>query len=388
MDSIIDRFEGMYLSDDLRSYDPYDIWKTTVGLRIKMTFNSSRLAGAVPALILSLGDSFFNETLRNIYVKQEFPIVRALACQILLNRYAKSGDDSLLKAAENHLAWLYANVSKGYAGTCWGLGFKWPAAENVIYSANTPHTTHSPYALEAFHLHKQIVRHSEYEDFVRRSFEFYEKDVQIMYEDETMMATSYGPMKDRIATNAVSYVMYAYSILLSYLPEKQDHIKTKIVKLYKFIENKQLENGSWYYIPDNKDSFIDCFHSCFILKNILKSQKVIDLPGADVIVKKGYEFLCNNFYEEKWGLYKRFAKANKLSLVKFDLYDNAEMLRLTYMLRDKGRQTSLDLAIKRHFIDDIDIYSTIDWLGMKRNRNTLRWAVMPYLHTLSMLENP
>ena len=182
--------------------------------------------------------------------------------------------------------------------------------------------------------------------------------------------------------------MYAYSILLSYLPEKQDHIKTKIVKLYKFIENKQLENGSWYYIPDNKDSFIDCFHSCFILKNILKSQKVIDLPGADVIVKKGYEFLCNNFYEEKWGLYKRFAKANKLSLVKFDLYDNAEMLRLTYMLRDKGRQTSLDLAIKRHFIDDTDIYSTIDWLGMKRNRNTLRWAVMPYLHTLSMLENP
>ena len=342
----------------------------------------------MPALILSLGDSFFNETLRNIYVKQEFPIVRALACQILLNRYAKSGDDSLLKAAENHLAWLYANVSKGYAGTCWGLGFKWPAAENVISSANTPHTTHSPYALEAFHLHKQIVRHSEYEDFVRRSFEFYEKDVQIMYEDETMMATSYGPMKDRIATNAVSYVMYAYSILLSYLPEKQDHIKTKIVKLYKFIENKQLENGSWYYIPDNKDSFIDCFHSCFILKNILKSQKVIDLPGADVIVKKGYEFLCNNFYEEKWGLYKRFAKANKLSLVKFDLYDNAEMLRLTYMLRDKGRQTSLDLAIKRHFIDDIDIYSTIDWLGMKRNRNTLRWAVMPYLHTLSMLENP
>ena len=381
-----DQFESKYLSNDLRSFDPYDIWKTEIGLRVKHMFNSSRIAGAFPALVLTLSDNFFNSILRRLYTKQEFPIVRALAAQILINRYSTTNDIRYLRSAENHLTWLQKNISTGYSGACWGLGFRWPAAKDVIYDSNTPHTTHSPYAIEAFHMYNQLVGKPAYEDLIVSSFAFFEKDVQIMYEDEKMMATSYGPLKDRIATNAVSYVMYSYAMLLNYLPEKKDYIVKKILKLYKFIENKQLANGSWHYISDDKNSFIDCFHSCFILKNILKSQKIIDLPDSSEVVNKGYQFICNNFYDEKSGLYKRFAKANKLSFVKFDLYDNAEMLRLTRMMHDTARNTNLGRAIKQLFVERDDIYSTIDWLGIRRNRNTLRWAVMPYLHALSMSE--
>lgn len=75
------------LSNYLATYDPYDIWKTGIGVSVKKLFNISRLLGAIPALVLTLYDQLINNRLRLGYKKQEYPIVRALAAQILLNEY-------------------------------------------------------------------------------------------------------------------------------------------------------------------------------------------------------------------------------------------------------------------------------------------------------------
>jgi len=373
------------LRSDLKTYDPYDIWKTGIGVKVKNLYNTSRILGAVPAAGLTLYDLLFNNRIRIGYSKQEYPIVRALASQVLLNEYRKSGDNNLLEAANNHLKWLEANQSVGYSGACWGLGFTWSAFKNIIYDANTPHATHTPYALEAFHLYTGITQDTRYVDLIRSCFWFFEKDLHVLYEDEETMAVSYGPYIDKIVTNASSYTLFAYSIFLSYFPEKRDYILEKMHRLFRFIRKNQHKDGSWFYSHPEEESFIDCFHSCFILKNLLKANKVVHIEGLDDVVNKGFRYINENFLNKESGLYKRFTRQNKLSFTRFDLYDNAEVLNLATIMGDKKRAAEINERVRQHFIEGRNIYSSIDYLGLKRNKNTLRWAVMPYLYALSGL---
>jgi len=374
------------LSDDLATYDPYDIWKTDIGIKVKNLYNTRRLLGAMPALALTLYDQLLNNRFRFKYKKQEYPIVRALAAQILLNEYQRSNDKEILSAIKNHLEWLEENMSQGYSGACWGLGFRWSAFKNVIYDANTPYTTHTPYALEAFHRYTQLTSDPEHIGLIKSCFRYYEKDVFVMFEDEDMLAVSYGPFKDKIVNNATSYTLYAYSIFLDYFPEQRNYILNKILKLYNFILENQQTDGSWFYSPVDKNSFIDCFHSCIIIKNLLKTNIKVNLEGVEEVVGKGYRYINEQFLNNKYGLYKRFTRNNKLSLTKFDLYDNAEVLNLANLMGDTNRVKNLETAINYYFIEGKNIYSVIDYLGIKRNKNTLRWAVMPYLYALSGLQ--
>ncbi len=379
-----DFIDEICLKPVLETYDPYDIWKTNLGLKVKNLFNSSKVIGGGPALAFTLFDLLLNNNFRIFYKKQEYPIVRALSCQILLNRYKQTENNSYLNVAKDHLKWLEKNSSKGYSGFCWGLGFKWPAQKNVVYDANTPHVTHTPYVLEAFHKLNLIQKSDWPQEIIKSSFQFFENDLQVMFEDDRMLAVSYGPFKDRVVTNAVSYAMFSYSIFYSYFPEKELYIKNKIIKLFNFIKASQNSDGSWLYTPDDEHSFIDCFHSCFVVKNLIKTRKIIELDGVEKIINDGYGYICDHFIDKKKGLYKRFTKENKLSLTSFDLYDNAEVLNLAYMLGDKERKMQLEEAIKHHFIKGKSIYSIIDIIGKRRNKNMLRWAVMPYLYTQSL----
>jgi len=377
-------FKEICLKYDLTTFDPYDIWKTKTGIRVKNLFNTSRLLGAFPGLFLTLYDLFINNNMRLGYNKQEYPIVRALAAQTLLHEYKNESNKELLLAVKNHLDWLKNNISEGYSGACWGIGFRWSAFKNVIYDANTPHATHTPYALEAFHIYTMTTGDQQYVDIIKSCYQFYEKDLCVLYDDDEMMAVSYGPVKDKIVNNVASYAMYAYSIFLNYFPDKRDYILKKIKKLFRFVYTNQHDDGSWYYSHPENESFIDCFHSCFIVKNLLKTRHLLTDDEIDNVIEKGYRYIVEEFFNEKHGLYNRFTVSNKLTLTKFDLYDNAEALNIMKMMGDKDRAENLEVAIRHYFFSGEDIYSDIDFLGNRRNKNTLRWAVMPYLYALSV----
>ena len=82
-------------------------------------------------------------------------------------------------------------------------------------------------------------------------------------------------------------------------------------------------------------------------------------------------------------LFKRFSVTDRLSPVKYDLYDNAEMLNLAIMFRDDTLTEVLSASIKRNFVSGDNIYSHIVYPNLKVNKNTLRWAVLPYLYAHS-----
>jgi hypothetical protein len=357
---------------------------TPLGFRVKDFFNRHRRLALLPAGILTLFDVYFNDRLRLFYRRREYPIVRAWAALILLNIYERERDPVLIECARAHLEWLTQHSCQGYSGPCWGLGFNYAVNSEITYDHNMPLTTMTPYPLEAFVRYTKLSGDDRYLSTIRGIYEFLEKDVEVMEETATYLVTSYGAVRDRKVINAVSYVMLSYALLLPYIEaEERQRTEVKIGKLYAYVAMNQKEDGSWLYSPDER-SFIDCFHSCIVLKNLIKTDSLVALAGSRELVERGYGFLKNNFVIRREGLFKRFVLANKTSLVAFDLYDNSEMLNLAFMMGDSELVSSLDQRIEEAFVRGNNIYSQIDFIGLRHGRNTLRWAVMPYFYALSV----
>ena len=340
----------------LSTYDPYDIWKTGVGYHAKALYNRHPLAGLLPAAILTLFDIYLNNTWRFGYRKQEYPIVRAFAVLSLLNLYGESGDQNHLPVAKEHLDWLKENTCAGYTGACWGLGFRHTVSPTVAYGAGQPLITITAYPLEAFIAYSKATDDHTYDETIRSVYAFLRKDLHVMEETETTLATSYGPFKDRVVTNAVSYAMYSYALLLTYIAEHEAAaLRQRVRKLYGFIHSKQRDDGSWLYSPEG-NSFIDCFHSCIIIKNILKTESLCPLPEARKVAETGYRYLKDRHWDSRHRLFMRFSLHNKPSIVRFDLYDNAEALNLALLLQDHELADLLKGSILKYFDAGMNLY--------------------------------
>src|SRR5687768_5867024 len=88
---------------DLSTFDPYDIWKTSLGFSVKNFYNRNRLLGLPAAAALALYDAYANDHARRFYHAQEYPIVRALAAQALLLVHGRSDEALLLPSVRRHL---------------------------------------------------------------------------------------------------------------------------------------------------------------------------------------------------------------------------------------------------------------------------------------------
>ncbi len=380
--ALIERFCAR---ETLSTYDPYDIWKTSPGFWVKDLYNRQPALGLPLAASFALFDDVVNSRWRLFYAQGEYPIVRATAALCLLNVYERTRERRLLDFAESHLEWLAANTCRGYNGYGWGLGFPHAVSRDVVYDSNTPFTTITPYALEAFVVHANVTGETRFAPVIEGILRFFDCDVKVMNEDSDTLVTSYGPFCDRRVINAVSYTMYAYALCLPYAGrDRVDGIKTRIRKLYTYIRRQQEPDGSWFYSPDGR-SFIDCFHSCIVLKNVIKTARIMDLEGSAALVASGYDYLTRSFLNESRFLFKRFSVKNKQGLVRFDLYDNAEALNVALLMGDGTLAGRLLESVLKNFSSGDDIYSQIDFLGIRRNRNTLRWAVMPFLYAGSTL---
>lgn len=379
--------EKYLLKDKLLTADPYDIWITKTGQKVKQFYYGHNLLGIIPAGALTIYDYYLNNKLRLGYEKREYPILRAQAALTLLSLYKKEPKAEYLIYAKKHIDWLLDNASKGYAGYCWGLNYDWVYSADEIYDDNMPFSTHTPYPLEAMVKYYEITKDEALLEPIKSVFDFFEKDIQVMKEDEKVLALSYGINKDRIATNASSYAMYCYALLLAFLPEKKEHIEAKIRKLYNFLCSVQDSDGSWLYSPYDENTFIDTFHSAFVMKNILKTNDILLLKKSEEVVDRAYDYVLENMLVKEKNLFKRFSKTNRVSIIKFDLYDNAEMLNLANMLDDKEMVARLALTIKENFMTkEGEVASMIDLCGTLKNINHLGWAVVQYLYALAKIE--
>ncbi|MBU2881837.1 hypothetical protein KO525_07385 [Psychrosphaera sp. B3R10] len=376
------RISNLIDRGDFFTHDPYDLWKTKLGLASKRLYFKNKIVGLLPVASLTLFDLFINNHLRLGYKKQDYPIVRAQLGLSCINLFKDKTSDKYLAKAIEHADWLLENYNTNFKGWSWGTGFEIVISPTLTYSRDTPFTTNIPYVVELFYELFEITQNTVYKSAIQKVFEFYEMEIVDVFCDETRLATSYGPFKDRVVTNSVSYTLYMYSLFIEVLELDKNIYENKIKKMYNFIISVQREDGSWLYGPFDSNSFIDCFHSAFILKNLIKSAKHFPFIMPTKHVEIGYKYIKDNFYDDNYKLFKRFSIKNKPSLIKFDLYDNAEMLYLAKLMGDEDLVQQLLNGIELFYKNE-SLYSTIDIFGSRKNADMLRWASVPYLQALT-----
>ncbi len=371
--------ESYCAQSDLLTYDPYDIWSSSLGFCAKRFYNRHKFLALPIVGTLAFFDRF--NTHHFFYQKREYPIVRAMAAQVLLNLFRLTKDEKYIGHAKKDLEWLLEHRGESKSGAGWGTLVPRTVSKTVEYPSTMSFSTITPYVLEAFWDYTRTLKNDEYQWIFPKFRDFFWSDLIKMYETDSEEAFSYGTIEDRVEFNSNCYILYS-RVLLSHI--LNDHTSEgQIIKIYNFVKNHQREDGSWFYSFSSKNSFIDCFHSCFNLKNLIKANRIIPLDGVRDVVDKGWKYLKHNLFDAKEFLFRRFSVANKPGIIKYDLYDNAEALNVAQMLGDTDFAVRLGKSIEDHFVREGVVYSRIDLSGLLICPNYLRWAVMPYMLVLS-----
>lgn len=373
----------------LESYDPYDLWSTNVGVKVRESFYRGDLLGKLGAVTVASIDWLFPETSRQLTgaSKRIYPI--SLAHWIL----AKA-DISEDEGAEYLKLLIDTSAVHTSDSVAWGLGFPW-MSKNGLYDERTPFITHTPYSMEALlHLAKHCpgIAEQAHELFLKtRTFL---DSLEIMAESDTTLALSYAPIYEpRIVVNANSYAAFAYALHhevgLAAGTDVSD-INLRLRKLVHWVLSQQQADGSWlYYADDQPGNFIDCFHTCFVLKNLIKvAQHFVDADKEAIqkAVDLGHTYLRNHFVNDT-GLMNRFTVRDIKDPYVFDLYDQAEYLGV---LIDRGlcaeARAFSENVIKRFAKHNI-LYSKIDLFGRLWGKDFYRWGILPFLYQLNRLES-
>ena len=136
------------LGPDLATYDPYDLWKTGLGVNLRKLYYQWGKIAALAVAPFYLLDAYAPRLVRAFLKPQEYPIVRAQGALAALNCHAATRDGAYLDLASCSVRWLEANRCPGYHGSCWGLNFPWQT-KGGYYPPTTPFSTHTPYCVEA-----------------------------------------------------------------------------------------------------------------------------------------------------------------------------------------------------------------------------------------------
>ncbi len=374
---------------NLKTLDPYDIWATPVGVQTRRRYYEKRLSGRLAAVGLGLLDWLLPLQWRR-YAGTEpahYPIV--LSHQVM-RRFKENALPP--EAAKRYLAQIDALAIKPAPDDCaWGLGFAW-MSKNGLYDKQTPFITHTPYVMEALLILAACLPDKRPAlDLFHKTWAFLQRLV-VCQESAIELALSYAPRQEpRIVVNANAYAALAYALHARHgRPERQPMARQRAIKLLRWCLNQQQADGSWLYYADHQPgNFIDCFHSCFVVKNLRKAAALLSDPAlpVDQAIRQGQGFIEQHFPDPQSGLCRRFIQRDIRDPYRWDLYDQAEYLGL---LIDAGR---IDTA--RHFAHRVEErfrkngvwYVRIDCLGRLWGKNFLRWGVLPFLYQKSRLNN-
>jgi hypothetical protein len=365
------------------SWDQYDFWANPIGRRAKATYYRHEWLGLPTAAPFVLLDNALPGSRRFFRHRQRFPIADAHYAMGFLALAVAHSPDWLRSA----LAFIEALVMERCASEpefCWGYPFDWETCFGT-WPAGTPLITTTPYAYEAFEAAHEATGNPQYLAIMESIARFAQTRIAATEVALGIKASAYSPHDQRRVVNASAYRGFLLAAAGSRFC-RADWL-TEARATLAFVLWSQQRDGSWLYAMDGKDAFVDNFHTCFVLKNLFKAWRVLGDPELRAAVDRGYGFYKSHLLDEQ-GLPVPFARAQRLTLQRRELYDYAEGINLGLLLVDEDGDAS---AITTAMISDVLArWVMADGHFVTREtvfgRNTipyLRWGQAQVFHALA-----
>lgn len=321
---------------NLVSYDPVDLYETTLGKLSKKLWNRGSKLGLVLAIPIQVAEVFLPQVRYVVSKKRKQPICYAQAgLSYLLLAQTSLGGQQFVKLANICLDQLISMAVKTKSGIGWGINVDWLTKGGYI-PASTPCHTQTAYCFEFISLFYKLFPNPELLNYLHQISEHVSYDYQEFVDEETgIVISGYSILDKRPVVNAVSY--RGSTLFLSYRLFSDKKYLDKASNSLEFVLLSQKDTGEWYY--SSKEEFVDGYHTCFILKNLCSIRDVLMSMNADNTliarvenaISKGVSFYKSNLIN-KYGFPIPFSRTNKPVLYEYDAYDLAEAINLFSIL--------------------------------------------------------
>jgi hypothetical protein len=310
------------------SYDSYDIWGTKFGIWGRRLYYSSRPAGTPFVAPILLMEILLPQWRAWFVNKNRFATADAQAGLGWLNLYEITRDKEYLEKAAALGRELLASSIPGYHGRCWGYPFDWQQTQG-FWKKNSPLITSTPYCFELFAKLADITGDAAHLETCRSIAQFIHKDLCDTPASATAAAGGYLPGDRSRVLNASAYrAMVLFEAAARFGVE--EYAATARGNLNFVLEN-QRGDGAWLYSLDEGERFIDHFHTCFVLKNLWKTNRRLKSREISAAIVKGFAFYRRELFDAE-GLPKPFVIRPRAPVVRLEMYDFAESIGLGAML--------------------------------------------------------
>jgi glycosyltransferase involved in cell wall biosynthesis len=352
------------------SQDHQDFYASKVGRAAKNLYYRNRLAGTLAVAPMVLCEAFAPWTRHFFFPRMRLPIADAHFAMGFAHLHTVTGEPVYLERAMHLLKVLEQTRCPGYEKHGWGYPFDWQTQSGILTSG-TPLITTTPYCYEAFDAVYRLDGRPEWRAVMLSTAEHALLDYVDHETRPGAASCTYTPHGGEMVVNASAY--RAALLLQAYATFGNERYHQTAERNLAFVLDSQNADGSWPYAMDGKRGFIDHFHTCFVLKGLVKAERVTGNPALTRAIERGVDYYVTHLFDEH-GLPKPFSRRPRLTVYRRELYDNAECLNLGTLLH--GRFPRLDQAIER-MLDDL-LQHWVQPSGAFRSRKLLvGWDNVP-----------
>jgi len=323
------------------SYDFQSYYSGELGRRAKRLYYERPKLGTLAVMPIIFSEAFVPSARRLFWKPQRIPIGDAHYAMGFAFLAEMSGEDRYYQRARHFLKVLEQTRCPGYDEYCWGYPFHWETLLGTI-PAGTPLITTVPYVFEAFQQVYRIDGDEHWRQVMRSIAQHALKDYKDVSTSATASTCSYTPFPEHslMVVNANAYRAYLLTNIAVEFAEPK--YKAAAERNLNFVLEAQNEDGSWFYARDGKRSFVDHFHTCFVMKALAKIEALTGNVDCTNAIERGVAYYTQHLFDEN-RVPKPFSRAPRLTIYRRELYDYAECINLSILLR--GRFPALDLCL-------------------------------------------
>ena len=212
--------------------------------------------------------------------------------QLANHRRLKTAESE--KEARSLLSDLISMKLEGYSGACWGYNFDWQS-RHFFAARGTPTLVPTAFAGRVLIEAAREFGDQEYLILARSICNFIVSDLPLAESSDDQICFSYSPQSNTQIFNASllgAEVIASVSALTGEL-----ELRDLAERAARFVVKHQREDGSWTYGTDANQSWIDNFHTAFVLFSLKRIIEACAL-GEEfrAALELGYRYWKSSFF--------------------------------------------------------------------------------------------
>jgi len=325
------------------SWDHQSFFASDVGRKAKALYYRNRLLGIAAVAPMIFAEAFVPSARQWFWKAQRFPIADAHYAMGFAFLARVLNEEKYYERAVHFLEVLRQTRSQGYSGYAWGYPFSWETRHGTMH-AGIPLITTVPYCYEAFSQVHSLDGKPEWREIMQSIARHAYEDYRDFVTSPRASSCSYNPLPDEpgMVVNASAY--RAFLLTQASIDFGEEKYWVAAVRNLNYVLESQNADGSWFYSTEGERDFVDHFHTCFVMKALVKIEALTGNREITQAIERGVDYYIKNLFDES-GYPKPFSRRPRLTVYSNELYDVAECINLGTLL--DGRFPELDSRVAR-----------------------------------------